>query len=550
MSVLDSAGNPVSKAAIQRVKMRAYLEDRGYGSGAFAYDAADIFGQEMGAWHPLIRSPDTEINRNRDLMVARARDLIRNDGWGTGAANKIADATIGAQFRLISKPDWLALQSVNKAFDATWANEYASAVEANWRTWADDPACFCDASRTQTVVQMFHMLLTHKIIDGDSLVMLLYLPELVGTYGANAATTMMCLDPDRLSNPYLQEDTQTLRGGVEIDAFGAPVAYHIRNGDPNDWYNSTSAMTWERVPRETPHGRPIIVHDFDRERAGQHRGLSVLTPIMARLKMLTKYDSAELQQAILQTVFGTFIISPFDQGQVTNQLQDPDDPEISAYQDLRAGFHKAKGLTLGGVRLPTMAPGEDIKTVSASRPGGNFADFEHAMLRNCASAVGVSAAQFSQDYSRVNYSSARAEMLDVWKTMTRRRSDFAINTANPVACAFIEELHDKRRVPLPRTGTVPSFYEGRVAYTRAKWIGVGRGWVDPVKERQGEVLGLDAGFSTLERACAEMDGGDWREMIEQRAVEVQMFKDKNLPLPMWSGGEVEAAKSIFPAKPV
>jgi lambda family phage portal protein len=531
--------------------MMATVDDGRYGGGGtvpFAYDSADMFSQELGAWFPLLRSPDHEINRDRDRMVGRSRDLVRNDGWGTGATNRIVDNAIGAQFRLVAKPDFLALAALDKTFDAVWADEFAEVVEAGWRMYADDPARYCDATRSQTMVQMFHLALTHKVIDGEGLGVLLYLPEFVGEYGARNATTLQIVDPDRLSNPNQQMDTVNLRGGVEIDGLGAPIAYHIRRAYPSDWYEAAESMIWDRVPRETAWGRPIVVHDFDRERAGQHRGLSVLNPILARLKMLTKYDGAELQQAILQTVFGTFITSPFDQGQVSNALQDPDDPEISAYQALRADFHRAKGLTLGGVRLPTMAPGEDIKTVSASRPGGNFSDFEHAMLRNVAAALGMSAGQVSQDWSRTNYSSARAELLDAWKTLARRRADFSIGFATPVYGAWLEEEFDKGRVPLP-VGA-PSFAAGRAAYMRCRWIGPGRGWIDPVKERQGEVLGLDAGFSTLEQACAEMNGADWREMIEQRAVEVAMFKRKGLNLPQWGAAEEPASHTETRPQPV
>jgi lambda family phage portal protein len=228
-------------------------------------------------------------------------------------------------------------------------------------------------------------------------------------------------------------------------------------------------------------------------------------------------------------------------------LQDPDDPEISAYQALRADFHRAKALSLGGVRLPTMAPGEDIKTVSATRPGGNFPDFEHAMLRNVAAALGLSAAQVSQDWSRTNYSSARAEMLDAWKTLARRRLDFATGFASPVYGAWLEEEFDKGRVPLP--ARAPSFGSARAAYQRCKWIGPGRGWIDPVKERQGEVLGLDAGFSTLEQACSEMNGADWREQLEQRAVEVATFKRLGLKLPEWGAAEVPASQDSARPQP-
>ncbi|HEY1486372.1 MAG TPA: phage portal protein, partial [Micromonosporaceae bacterium] len=132
------------------------LAEGRYGGGTpFAYDSAEIGSQEMGEWFPGLRSPDHEINRDRNRMVARSRDLVRNDGWGTGSVNRIVDNAVGAQFRLSANPDFLALRTFDNAFDATWADEFSQTVEAGWRLYADDPARYCDVTRTQTMVQMF-----------------------------------------------------------------------------------------------------------------------------------------------------------------------------------------------------------------------------------------------------------------------------------------------------------------------------------------------------------------------------------------------------------
>ena len=49
------------------------------------YQAADWRTQEMSEWNAYLGSPDLEINPVRDLIVARVRDLVRNDGWAAGA---------------------------------------------------------------------------------------------------------------------------------------------------------------------------------------------------------------------------------------------------------------------------------------------------------------------------------------------------------------------------------------------------------------------------------------------------------------------------------
>jgi capsid protein len=150
MAILDSGGVPVPAAAIERIRLSAMLAQGRYGGEGqtpFAYDSAEIGSQELGSWLPALRSPDHEINRDRNRMVGRSRDLVRNDGWGTGATNRIVDNAIGAQFRLSANPDFLALRTFDKAFDAVWADEFSQSVEAGWRLWSDDPARYCDATR-------------------------------------------------------------------------------------------------------------------------------------------------------------------------------------------------------------------------------------------------------------------------------------------------------------------------------------------------------------------------------------------------------------------
>ncbi len=507
------------------------------GGSTTPYDAADISGQHMEAWRPSLWAPDS-VNLYRDRIVSRVRDLVANDGWASGAITRILDNAIGASFRPISKPDYraLAMTSGNAAFDSTWADEFGRAVEAYWRTWADDPGRYCDAGRNLTVSQILRLGFRHKLVDGDALAVLLWLPERVGKGRARYCTTVQLVDPDRLSNPQQQFDQHVLRGGVEIDRHGAAVAYHIRKAHQGDWFAAADSLTWERIPRETAWGRPMVVHDFDPDRCDQHRGgAGILTPVVHRLKSLIKYDGAELDAAIINAIFAAYIQSPFDPQVVEGALSDEG---VGQYQEARAEFHKERRLTLGGARMPIMFPGESINTVSAARPTSNFAAFEGAVLRNAAAGIGVSAQQLSNDWSDVNYSSARAALLEAWKTLTRRRNDFAAGFASPIYGSILEEVMEVESLPMP-SGVAPEFIECRGAYSRCRWMGPGRGWVDPVAEKQGAVLGMDAALSTLEEECAEQ-GLDWEDVLVQRKIEVERFKEYGLAVPSWAAMNIKA----------
>lgn len=535
VKILDSSGKPFEPKP-SRASMII-------GGGHTPYDAADVFGPHMGSWQPYLWSPDGELNAYRDRIVSRIRDVVRNDGWASAAVTRTIDNVIGADFRPISKPDWIALQAMTgiKAFDHVWADEFARAVEANYRAWAYDPGRYCDTQRNLTVPQMMALAFRHKCVDGDALGMLHWRPQRIGIGKARYATTLQVIDPDRLSNPQLKFDQNTMRGGVEVDEDGAATGYWIRRAHQGDWWAAEKSLHWDLIPRETDWGRPIIVHDFDHDRAAQHRGgAGMLAPVLQRLKMLIKYDGTELDAAIINAIFAAYIESPFDDQMVSESLDDGE--HLNTYQDMRKSFHEERKLSIGNSRMPHLFPGEKIATVTAARPNGNFEAFENAMLRNIAAGTGTSAQMISQNWSDVNYSSYRAAMLEVWKTFHRKRTNFATGFGQPVYCGFLEESMSVDDLPLP--AGAPEFMECRVAYSRARWMGPGRGFVDPVKEKQGAIMGMDAGLSTLEKESAELSGSDWREDVSQRAVERQFFKDLGMPIPeALSGGDASESKT-------
>jgi lambda family phage portal protein len=535
VAVLGPDGNPIKRKR-GVAQMLAGGDDR---FGGPPYDAADLYGQHMAAWTPMLWSPDAELNMYRDRIVSRVRDMVRNDGWAAGAVTRMLDNCVGANLRPIAKPDYrfLADFSGSDAFDHQWAKEFARWHDSHWRTWAHAMGCYCDASRNLTFGQMMSLGFRHKLVDGDALAVMHWLPDRVDKGRARYATAVMMVDPDRLSNPQLRFDQHTMRGGVKVDKLGAAVAYFIRKAHAGDWFNAVESLTWEEVPREDRYGRPIVVHDFDSNRAGQHRGgAGVFTPILTRLKMLIKWDTTEMDAAIINSIFSAYIESPFDHEMTAEALNDSENPQLGLYQQTRGEFHKGKSLMLGNSRIPMLFPGEQIKPVSKNSPGSNFEAFENAVLRNVASGLGLSAQQVSNNWSDVNYSSARGALLEAWKTLDRRRDDFAFKFAGPIRGAWLEEAMTVDEPPLP--AGAPDYIQCRDAYTRARWQGPGRGWVDPVAEKQGAVIGMDAALSTLEEECAAQ-GLDFEEVLEQRRYELELFDEYNIPRPQWAGQMIQ-----------
>lgn len=526
VQILDSRGRALAPS---RPRFSALS-----GNSGVPFDGADYQNPHVAGWNPYLPSPDGEINPFRDRLIARVRDLVRNDGWASGAVSRLLDNTIGATFRPISKPDYRALASYtgNKAFDAKWADEYGRAIDASWRAWANDPGMYCDAQRTMNVTQIMRLAFRHKLVDGDALAQMVYMPKRIGYGRARYGTAINLIDPDRLSNPQLQYDMHTMRGGVMIDEAGAAVAYSIRRAHQNDWFSAADSVSWDLIPRETSWGRPIIIHDYDRTRAGEHRGAGgIFAPILDRFRMLAKYDRTELDAAIINATFAAFIESPMDPQLVEEAMGD--EIVLNQYQQDRSTYHNNRKTLIGEAKMMNLFPGEKVGTVDAARPTSNFGAFQSSFIRNFSSAMGMTEQQFSQDWTGVNYSSARAAILEVWKTLTRRRADFGSGFGMQVRIAAMEEFHEVDDLPMPKNA--PPFIECRGAYAACKWAGPGRGYPDPVADREGAVLGMTSGLTTLEHETLEGSGEDWEEILDQRSLEVKRFKELGLQVPEWAG---------------
>jgi lambda family phage portal protein len=489
------------------------------------YVAADRSSQELSTWQPALGSVNADYLWDRDTIVARQRDLTRNSGWAAGAVSRQIDNVIGASFRLSSKPDYRAL-----GLSPEWAAEFAEDVEGRFRLYGEDPDNWIDAARQQNLSGLLGLAFRHDFVDGEAFGLALWFD---GRPFGRYATTIQIVDPDRLSNPNGQSESDRLRAGIELDGFGAPLAYHVRRAHPGDWTAGEKSFQWERIARETEWGRRRVLHSFDKQRAGQVRGVSPFAPIVERLKMLDKYDRIELQAALVNAIFAAFIESPFDHELIDEALTAD---KLTGYQDARANFHDKRQIALNsGVRIPTLFPGEKLNFQAANRPASQFGEFEKACLRNIAAGLGLSYEQLSQDWSSTNYSSARAALLEVWRSFTRTRQRFADQFATPIFVLWLEEAISRGDVVLPKDA--PDFYTAKAAYCRVKWIGPGRGWVDPVKEMQAAQMRMDGWISTLEDECADQ-GKDWQEVLHQRKREMDAAAALGLPRPGWADAGV------------
>lgn len=493
-----------------------------------SYRNADTIGRgEITLWRPPLNSADHAILRDASMLRARARDLVRNNPLAKNAVRMQRDSVSGSGLKLSLKIDWRALGIA----DIEAADEWQDHTTRMWEAYAEGVEKSADARRQLTFSQLFQLLDVTDFVDGESLAVVEMKPSTLGYQ-----TCLSMIDVDRLSTPMGHIDTQFLRAGVERDLFGEPIAYHIREGHPHDATLTLAPYRWRRVPRATEWGRPIVLHTFDHTRPEMSRGVSEFAAAIGSMRMLQKYGEIELQSAIAQAAIAAVIKTELDWSQAMNVLGNkaqmstgnPISDLVAGHMENAAKYAEKREIRFDGAEIPHLLPNESLEVFRPTHPNGNFPHFENVYIRQLAAGLGVEAHELGKNYRDVNYSAARAALLAVWRTYLTRRNRLVQQVAMPFFSAWLEEAIWLGTVPLPKG--VPDFLTAKPFLCRGTFVAWGKPMIDPLKERQGQQLGIQMGTETLEGIAAD-SGSNWRDLVDQVVYERAYYRKRGLPHP-------------------
>lgn len=473
-----------------------------------AHDGASLKANDVRSWLPARRSADAEILPEWGTLVSRARDSDRNNPIAKGARQTIVDNVVGTGPRLLSEPDYALLGKT-----ADWALEWGETFERAFHAWWWSTASH--AGDTLTGDQIAQQAQAAQIMNGDAVALPLWLPE----RGDGYATKLQMVEADRLSNPDGRPDSQYLRGGIELDVYGMPLAYNVRRTHPGDFLVSgldAGAGQWERIPRRTPFGRLRVIHFFDQERSAQTRGKPLLTTVLPVLKQVDRSVRAEIDAAVANALIAGLITTPLERDDI-----------IELFSKDAAGYLKAReehAVRLQPGSLATLFPGDDLKSFLPARPNPQLAAFLKNILMFAAVGCDMPYELLTKDWSNTTYTSGRMALLEAWRSFNRRRDLLGTMFLDPIKELFLEEQVYAGRIeadgwqdPIRRR-----------AYLCGSWIFPGRGWVDQVKEATGAQIRMNAGLSTYAKECAEQ-GLYWRDVIRQRAIEKAFCEKMGVP---------------------
>jgi lambda family phage portal protein len=447
-----------------------------------------------GGFGTSTSSADSELHQDLTRLRNRSRALVRDSAYAKRARNIIVNNVVGTGVGLQAQVI-TSRGELNERINAS--------IEGAWREWCKADAChtggtlhFADLERA-ALGQVFEA--------GEVLVRMHF-----RRFGASRVPlSLELIEAERMADEFSQPANtgglpqgHELRLGVEVDSFGRPVAYYIRERHQGDVRFSMAGMPdrFERVPADE------IFHLRVVTRWPQTRGEPWMHTVVRKIDDLNEYSQLEVSAARAAAAYFATI-----------ETADLENPLVDKVEDDGAPVMSIDPLT-----IQELAPGEKLQFHTPNRPNAAFDAFVRSLLREVAAGCSVSYESLSRDYSQGNYSSSRMGMLD-------DRDGFRTLQKWWVR-SFRQGLHQVWLQQAVLAGAVPgvsveAYALNRERYSAAAFRCRGWSWVDPTKEVAAYKEAVKAGFITVAGVIEQTGNGmDLEDYLRERRRELDAME--------------------------
>lgn len=466
----------------KRAGLEVQTPARGGATARRNYAAAQVNRLTEG-WTTSNLSANSEIHASLDALRARSRQLARDNDYVKKFLALVATNVVG--------PAGITHQA--RIYDASGTPDSAAnkAVERSWQAWAARGVC--DAAGRMSLRDIEHLLVKAAARDGEFLVRIVR-----GSAAANAyGLALQVLDIDRLDtrlNRPAANGQTAIRMGIEFNAYGRPLAYHLSTRHPGEIY----AAAGEAGATHIVLPAADVIHGFISERPEQVRGVPWAHASMGRLNNLAGYEEAAVVAARVGASKMGFFQKTAGAPEVLDTQADEEDAAGNLMTDADPG-------TFG--ELPE---GVTFAPFNPDYPSQMFGEFVKQHLRGIASGLGVAYHSLANDLEGVSFSSIRSGTLeerDAWM----------------VAQAwFIEAFHERLYAEWLRHALgfgLVVFDSGKSAplsveakFSAHTFKGRRWAWVDPLRDVQASIAAIDAQLKAPQDVVAEM-GEDYEDVL-------------------------------------
>ncbi len=381
-------------------------------------------------WFAPGTSADSENLADLHVITARARQLIRDDATAKSIVRSFKRNVVGT--------------GIDPTIDD---RKYAKA----WKKWARSKLKV-DREGRMNLRSIARWAVSELVGPGECFVVRWVVRDRFGS-----RLELQRFESEQLDRYKIEEASTNneVRGGIEVDQQGKPVAYHFYYRHPHDVRGlnrpTPLMMRSMRVPAK------MVSHIYDPERVRQTRGVSRLASVMRKIRDLAEYDAAQLRVARAEASIGLLVKgTPMDENGVAT------DP-----------------LELDGLNIAYLADDEDVTPFVPSRPGRDYEPFVKIQLHGIAAGVGMSYEQLARDLKGTSFSGGRQGAIDDRREWLPLQDLIVEELLQPVFedWLFIWAMQNQTQAGdyfLDPEAHVPS------------WQGQGWDWVDP--EAQGKSI--------------------------------------------------------------
>lgn len=502
MNVIEKAIAAVSpQTGLKRAAARQRLNiiNSGYGNYGASHTKKSLLG-----WLYRGGSATEDIQENLSTLRQRSRDLYMGVPLAAGAIKTMRTNVVGSGLALNSQIDneYLGLTEEQ-------AEQIETSIEREFALWAESESC--DVERFDNFYELQQLAFLNWLLSGDLFVLLPTTKRINSPYDLR----IRLIEADRVCTPTGEEYNNRIIGGVETNAAGEVVAYHVLNKHPLS--NEIGAEKWQRIKAfGDKSGRRNVLHIMSRERIGQRRGVPFLAPVIEALKQLGRYTDAELVAAVVSGMFAVFI---------EKSDMSADGPALGEVipESEQVDAEDAASIEIGNGSIIDLEEGEKANAVTPGRPNANFDNFVIAVTRQIGAALEIPYELLVKNFQS-SYSASRGALLEAWKSFRMYRNWLSKDFCQPIFEEWLAEAVAKGRIIAPGFFSDPAI---RKAYSGAEWNGPAQGLLNPVQEVTAAEKRVQNGFSTRNREAQELNGSDFSNNIRQRKREEMLMKEVN-----------------------
>jgi lambda family phage portal protein len=378
---------------------------------------------------------------------SRARYFVANNPWAANGVSALVSGLVGFGIKPASQhPDAGSRASIGVAF-GTWAKR----ADAEGRT---------DLFGIQAAA------VRAMIVDGEAF---LHMETRANGLRLRLLPAEMVDESDTRDLP----NGGYVVAGIEFNAAGQRVAYHVLKARPTEVFASTYGTI--RIPAED------MLHLMHPLGAGQVRGVSWLAPVLLRLSELDQLEDALAVGVKTAAMFAGFLV---DQNGTGEPFDASDESGILT-----------RGLEPGVLqRLPS---GFDIR-FSTPQQAQQTAEFVAHQIRAIAAGLGVPAHLVSGDLREANYGSLRAGMV----AFRQKLEQIQFGTIIPQLSGPIWERAVSALI-LRGDLAAADFEAAAPLWLAAEHYPPPMPWIDPAKDVAAIRDALEAGLMSRRQAVAE-----------------------------------------------